>query len=71
MENAKKIMESIRIQMESAKLILTKGQRPIGKVTASFGIAQFRDSDEPLDLVLRADEKLYEAKNAGRNRIAC
>jgi len=71
MENAKKLMESIRVQMESANLIMTKGQRSIGKVTASFGIAQFQDSDEPLDLVLRADAKLYEAKNAGRNCVTC
>ena len=70
-ENAKKLMESIRVQMESANLIMTKGQKSIGKVTASFGIAQFQDSDEPLDLIQRADAKLYEAKNAGRNCVAC
>ncbi len=69
MEGAKKLMENIRVQMESANLILTKGQKSIGKVTASFGIAQFQDSDESLDLIQRADAKLYEAKNAGRNCV--
>ncbi len=68
-ENAKKLMENIRFQMETANLILTKCQKSIGKVTASFGIAQFQDSDEPLDLIQRADAKLYEAKNAGRNCV--
>ena len=69
MENAKKLMESIRVQMESANLIMTKGQKSIGKVTASFGVALFEDADEPLDLIQRADAKLYEAKNSGRNCV--
>jgi len=70
-ENARKLMESIRVQMESADLIMINGKKSIGKVTTSFGIAQFSDSDEPLDLVLRADKKLYEAKKSGRNCVVC
>lgn len=40
------------------------------RVTASFGIAELRDSDADLtDIVKRADAALYRAKENGRDRI--
>ena len=42
----------------------------IGQQTASFGVAAYRIDDQPNDLVARADAALYEAKHAGRNRVA-
>lgn len=40
-------------------------------ITASFGVAVLDQSknEGPLDLINRADLKLYDAKNAGRNRV--
>jgi len=39
-------------------------------VTASFGIAERADSDETIDDVInRADDALYQAKQKGRNRV--
>lgn len=39
------------------------------KITASVGLAQYRTGEDIHDLIRRADEALYEAKNQGRNRI--
>jgi diguanylate cyclase (GGDEF)-like protein len=39
------------------------------RVTASFGIAQYRPDDTFATLVKRADEGLYAAKATGRNRV--
>ncbi len=39
-------------------------------VTLSIGITEFVEGDDTLSLLARADEALYLAKNAGRNRIA-
>lgn len=63
------LIETVREQLESAKLSLTKSKKSIGTVTASFGITLLRDGDDPETLVQRADYRLYEAKNAGRNRV--
>lgn len=38
-------------------------------VTASFGLAEYRAGDTPSSLLQRADEALYAAKRAGRNRV--
>ncbi|MGI9463830.1 MAG: GGDEF domain-containing protein, partial [Aestuariivirgaceae bacterium] len=69
--DAEMLIEKIRSQLETTDLVLSKSQKRLGKVTASFGIAQLRPDDDPSTLVERADAKLYEAKNGGRNRIVC
>lgn len=38
-------------------------------ITCSFGISQFRTTDEAHDLFKRADEALYEAKHTGKNKV--
>lgn len=68
---AKILVEQIKTELDGANLAVSKGHNSIGKVTCSFGIAQAQPGDLPEGLIRRADEKLYEAKNAGRNRIAC
>jgi diguanylate cyclase (GGDEF)-like protein len=40
-------------------------------VTASFGVAEYKDSTQDMDELYRlADEALYKAKNSGRNQVA-
>lgn len=40
------------------------------QITASFGVASFRSAADDLDTLFgRADARLYEAKNAGRNAV--
>jgi len=45
--------------------------REIGKVTLSVGVATLGPHDTDKTLVERADQAMYAAKNAGRNRIVC
>src|SRR5215467_4193857 len=60
--------EDIRLAISTLSLVYA-GQ-PLGKVTASFGIAVFPDHAQDTDDLLRvADVALYAAKGAGRNRI--
>ncbi|GIV90572.1 MAG: hypothetical protein KatS3mg055_3090 [Chloroflexus sp.] len=42
------------------------GQQP---VTASFGLVEYDTTDNLASLIRRADEALYAAKAAGRNRV--
>ena len=62
------IAERIRAEFES-RSVATTSAGPL-RVTASFGVAPFAPADGGLDFRLRqADEALYAAKRAGRNRV--
>ena len=43
----------------------------VGKVTCSIGFTAVSESDVPTDVVGRADEALYYAKEHGRNQVCC
>jgi PleD family two-component response regulator len=40
------------------------------RVTASAGVAAWKDDDSPDDLLRRADEALYAAKDTGGDSVA-
>jgi diguanylate cyclase len=69
MAGARNLGEQIRGELESKKWMHHRTGQPIGKVTASFGVAELRQGEICDDLLDRADGKLYEAKAAGRNRV--
>jgi diguanylate cyclase (GGDEF)-like protein len=67
-EPAARRAEDIRIAISA--LALSHAGKPLGKATASFGIALFPDHAQDTDTLLRvADVALYAAKGAGRNRV--
>lgn len=41
----------------------------VGRVTCSFGVAQFHPDDSAQTLIKRADDAMYAAKYGGRNRV--
>lgn len=63
----------------SERLVKLVGEQPFKyenrtfTVTISIGVATTQGEADitPSDLIRRADEKLYQAKNEGRNRVAC
>ena len=62
------VAESIRADIEKARLVKSSTKAPLGVVTVSCGAAAFRPGDTPGSLVGRADAALYHAKQRGRNR---
>ena len=67
-ESARRKAEDIRAAVKRLKL--SHGGKPIGDVTVSLGVALFPyHADQTTTLLRRADEALYQAKGAGRDRV--
>lgn len=63
------VCERLRHQIEEARLQFGRDEI---RITASFGLASttaLGDAFSPVDLIDLADEKLYDAKRNGRNRV--
>ncbi|WP_421855600.1 diguanylate cyclase [Oricola sp.] len=66
---AVRLAEVIRRKLGNATLRTVNGKKPIGTVTASFGVAALRLGETPETLIARADSRLYLAKAAGRDQV--
>ena len=63
LSDAVSVADRLRMRLADAPVLLDR------RVSASFGVAQWRDGDVLETLVQRADEALYCAKEAGKNRV--
>ncbi|MDP9825314.1 GGDEF domain-containing protein [Kineosporia succinea] len=62
------IVERHRVTLEQARFD-HPGNEPFGVLTVSAGVACVRAGENPQQVGQRADEALYRAKAAGRNRV--
>ena len=70
-KDALAIAERIRANIESHRFLFEEDKAP-SKITVSMGVASFpEDGSRKSELIRAADEALYEAKNAGKNRVCC
>jgi diguanylate cyclase (GGDEF)-like protein len=61
------VSERIRILIETSWLDLEGGSRL--RVTISGGGAMVQPNDQVSTLIERADQRLYQSKKSGRNRV--
>jgi two-component system, cell cycle response regulator len=66
LEGATALAEKIRIAVSSR--VFGDGER-VFTLTLSVGAAELRSDESGNDMIARADEALYQAKQAGRNRV--
>ena len=63
------VCDRLRRKIAEQEIEIMQGERI--SVTASFGIASFdEDGNGPDELLVKADERLYKAKRAGKNQVA-
>jgi diguanylate cyclase (GGDEF)-like protein len=68
LEGTRRRAEGIREAIR--RLALSYHGKPLGKITASIGIAMFPEhADDPESLMLRVDRLMYHAKKSGRDRV--
>ncbi|MCA9147500.1 MAG: GGDEF domain-containing protein, partial [Planctomycetales bacterium] len=64
-KGAVELAEKVRAELSQTPLSELKGRC----ITASFGVAELQNSDNPEAILRRADHALLHAKESGRNRV--
>lgn len=68
LDGAYVVAENIRNTVAAKKITRKSTGDSLGHITLSLGISMFRRGEDPVQFLTRADEGLYIAKGAGRNR---
>ncbi|HCY84323.1 MAG TPA: GGDEF domain-containing protein [Desulfobacteraceae bacterium] len=62
------LAEKIRLSLKGRRWINKNTGQPIGAITISLGVAEYQAGESLPDLIERADNALYQAKDTGRNK---
>jgi diguanylate cyclase len=68
-DGAMKLANDMRLAFERLDLKKKSTGESLGKITLSFGVANYKKGEAAEDFVNRADEALYQSKNTGRNKV--
>ena len=63
------VAEQIRRAIHAGKIKDMSSQKMLDQISISIGIAQYDSNDRANELLQRADQALYQAKEKGRNRV--
>jgi diguanylate cyclase len=67
--DAATLANNLRGRLNRKELKNSKTEATYGRITLSIGVAQYRPGEPLAELIQRADEGLYAAKNAGRDCV--
>jgi diguanylate cyclase len=62
-------VDEIRDELQNRSLVSRTTGESLGTITFSAGVAQLQNGEDVGEMLKRADDALYKAKGAGRNRV--
>ncbi len=66
---ARQFADSVRRTIEKISVKDKRTGEQVENITASFGVAELKEGEQPINLIDNADQQLYQAKTLGRNRV--
>jgi diguanylate cyclase len=68
-EQAAALAESVRLSVKKMKIRQRTGDKVLGAISVSAGVAVLQPGDDDSALIARADAALYRSKDGGRDRV--
>jgi len=68
-QDASDRLDQIRIDLSSRQMVNRDNGKSFGRITFSAGVSEVKNPDDRRGALTRADAALYEAKEAGRDRV--
>jgi diguanylate cyclase len=69
LRSAIQFADSIRRSIEKISIKDKRTGEQVENISASFGVAELAEDEQPINLIDNADQQLYQAKSLGRNRV--
>ncbi|PWI32643.1 GGDEF domain-containing protein [Vibrio albus] len=69
LRSAIQFADSIRRSIEKISIKDKRTGEQVENISASFGVAELNEGEQPINLIDNADQQLYQAKSLGRNRV--
>lgn len=69
LDDATTLADQVRLSVAQRKIVRKSTGQDLGTITMSVGVSAYVPGENLQDLIARADEALYAAKNAGRNQV--
>ena len=66
---ARQFADTVRRSIEKISVKDKRTGESVGNISASFGVAELQEGEQPIHLIDNADQQLYQAKSLGRNRV--
>ena len=69
LENGVLFAEKLRKLISEKSLLIKNSNQKIGKVTASFGVSEYKQGEDISKFIDRADKAVYVSKSKGKNCV--
>jgi diguanylate cyclase len=69
LDGAMVLAEKMRLTFERLDLKKKSDGERLGKITLSFGVTPYKDSEPADSFMNRVDQALYQSKDTGRNKV--
>jgi diguanylate cyclase len=70
-QDAERVANQLRVTLATKQIKKRESNEILGAITISIGATEYITGEDKDEMISRADEALYKAKQTGRNKVVC